>query len=568
MVWIGTSFPYPCRLAVESILLADPQATVIVVVLDEAPRSKNFDTISRSSRVEVIRTTADEIFRDVPHGAALRSMYDEIPPLAHSARSNLLRYALLWHEGGVYVDFDVIVQRPLPDLAGGSAFVGEERVWRHDNARVAGSWGPAMIPGTVAWAVSWAAVQADCRLLGGRARMSSALAPLGRFWATFQPNNAVIGVPPRSEFIRRVLERALTVDPTVRFALGPTLVAGIVDDHPETVEVLPPDVLYAVPPGESIRFFEDTTLELPPESALIHYVGSNHRHVLPGVRRGDVRFETRPEPFWRLARQVERGETATKPVAAKDSVPVSCLMVTRDRPELARRAVECFADQTYGSRELVIVDDGDIDYTPMLAPYLEAGHRIVYLRRPSRSDLRLGALRNVALDAAASPWCIQWDDDEWYHPTRIEQQMASAGDADAVALRWTLMTVASESHGRLSYRADAGIATPGTILHRRDIARYPNEARGEDSAFLRTVRRQARLNILGAEASHLFVRVFHGDNTWDERHFLARLHRRAADWPSYAAARWWHGDLRRHRAFLLDEREQASIDALLAMEAA
>ena len=240
---------------------------------------------------------------------------------------------------------------------------------------------------------------------------------------------------------------------------------------------------------------------------------------------------------------------------------VSCLMVTRDRPHLAERAVHCFARQTWQCRELVIIDDGDVDYSAMLAPFQAAGALIRYVRIVSRPDVLLGELRNLAIDAADGEWCLQWDDDEWYDVERIAVQMAHRGDHAAVALRWTLMSVESAEHGRLAFRADAGIATPGTVLHRRDAARYPNLRRGEDSAVLRQLRAHG-LVVLGSEWSHLFVRCFHGDNTWDEAHFLQRLRRRPVDWPSYAAARWWHRDLRRHRAFRLNVDEQACLAAL------
>ncbi|MDO8389124.1 MAG: glycosyltransferase family A protein [Actinomycetota bacterium] len=241
---------------------------------------------------------------------------------------------------------------------------------------------------------------------------------------------------------------------------------------------------------------------------------------------------------------------------------VSCVMVTRDRPELARRAVQCFLDQSWPHRELVILDDGDADYSPMLDSLPLQGHRVRYHRVPSHPNVLLGALRNLSLDLSDGDWCIQWDDDEWYHPDRIAIQMAHHRGVAGVALQWTLVDVQSEDRGRLTFRADTGIATPGTILHRRDVARYPNVSRGEDAAFMRDVRRAGNLQVLGREFSHLFVRRFHGANTWDEQHFLARLRRRPIDVPSYALARWWHHDLRRHRAFRLTASEQASIAAL------
>jgi hypothetical protein len=44
--------------------------------------------------------------------------------------------------------------------------------------------------------------------------------------------------------------------------------------------------------------------------------------------------------------------------AAPDDPLVSCLMVTRDRLTLAKRAIRCLARQSYPLVELVIVTDG------------------------------------------------------------------------------------------------------------------------------------------------------------------------------------------------------------------
>ncbi len=241
---------------------------------------------------------------------------------------------------------------------------------------------------------------------------------------------------------------------------------------------------------------------------------------------------------------------------------VSCLMVTRDRPELARRALHCFAQQTWANKELVIVDDGATDYVSLVYDLTVQGLQVRYEQIESRPDVRLGGLRNLTLELARGAWCIQWDDDEWYHPQRIEHQMKASEGVAGVALRWTLMHVESARLGILDYRADTGVATPGTILHHRDAARYPNLARGEDAAFLREVRRVGGLRVLGREYSHLFVRCFHGANTWEEQHFLARLHRRPVDWWSYASAAVRH-DVRRHRAFSLAPREHDAIDRLV-----
>jgi len=232
-------------------------------------------------------------------------------------------------------------------------------------------------------------------------------------------------------------------------------------------------------------------------------------------------------------------------------------MVTRNRRELAERAVHCFLEQTWPRKELVIVDDGAQDYEPMLARYRSTAD-IHYHRVAHVEGRRLGTLRNLSIEVSSGTWCMQWDDDEWYHPHRIVTQFEALGANHSSALRWTLMHVNSSRFGDLVYRADAGTATPGTILFHRDVARYPNLARGEDSAFMRLAQQRGGLSVLGRQQSHLFVRCFHGSNTWDEHHFLRRLRRRPVDWPSWMWSMWWHGDPRRHRAFRLSPDERAT----------
>ena len=74
-------------------------------------------------------------------------------------------------------------------------------------------------------------------------------------------------------------------------------------------------------------------------------------------------------------------------------------MVTANRSKLARRAIECLARQTWPSVELVIVDDGEEDYAPMLEQF--AGRvEIQHHRIEKKDDVFLGGLRNISLDKA------------------------------------------------------------------------------------------------------------------------------------------------------------------------
>jgi glycosyltransferase involved in cell wall biosynthesis len=240
--------------------------------------------------------------------------------------------------------------------------------------------------------------------------------------------------------------------------------------------------------------------------------------------------------------------------AASDLPKVSCVMVTANRKALCRRAVLCFARQTYANRELVVVDDGEQDLADVLSAL---GDRVIYRKIPRSADNVLGRLRNIALEIATGAAIAQWDDDDWYHPDRLAKQMATLAQGyDACCLSGTLMHLNDGCFADHPYIGLLKDGVPGSIVHRRNgKIRYPEERRGEDTLYLRQwwIARYAQLP--RADAG-LFIRCFHGGNTWEERHFRTRLRNTVPDLVEYV----WYWHLRhepfRHSRFQLSAAQQ------------
>jgi glycosyltransferase involved in cell wall biosynthesis len=191
--------------------------------------------------------------------------------------------------------------------------------------------------------------------------------------------------------------------------------------------------------------------------------------------------------------------------AAPDDPLVSCLMVTRDRLTLAKRAIRCLARQSYPLVELVIVTDGTERF-------------------------------RLALEAASGDVVCQWDDDDCCHAERIAVQLgrmrAEAGQVsfltdhlqfleDDRALVWVDWMLGGQP-GRDQL-------APGTVMMERDSRfRYPETGpfvrRGEDSAFLWSLYDQARVVPVRGQG-RLYLYTYHGRTTFDrERHYrLARF---------------------------------------------
>lgn len=238
-------------------------------------------------------------------------------------------------------------------------------------------------------------------------------------------------------------------------------------------------------------------------------------------------------------------------------------MITANRAQLVQRSAQCFSSQTYANKELVVIDDGSVDLEPILQKF--APNQYKYIRLEKMEGQNLGFLRNLGLKEATGEYIAQWDDDDWYHPERLSMQISILENGfDACCLHATLMHLNTELYLNQPYVGLLPNGVPGTIVHRNNSdARYPLEPRGEDTTFLDFWMRR-RYNILPLEYAHLFIRCFHGSNTWEQIHFTRRIRNNLRDTLGYI----WHVNVRRnvfgHRRFKLSDQQRQSFENYVA----
>ena len=103
---------------------------------------------------------------------------------------------------------------------------------------------------------------------------------------------------------------------------------------------------------------------------------------------------------------------------------VSCIMPTYNRRQFIPHAIECFLNQDFADRELIILDDG----TDAIHDLVPEDKRILYVRLDEK--FTLGAKLNLACEHARGEIIAHWDDDDWYSPRRLSTQVeALAQDA-------------------------------------------------------------------------------------------------------------------------------------------
>ncbi|MCE9648478.1 MAG: glycosyltransferase [Parvibaculum sp.] len=193
---------------------------------------------------------------------------------------------------------------------------------------------------------------------------------------------------------------------------------------------------------------------------------------------------------------------------------ISCLMVTRDRFEMARFALECFLRQTYAHRELIVVDDGD---DPRLADEIArlADPRIRFVR-PAETDASLGTLRNLAIDEARGSYICQWDDDDLSDPRRLEVQMAAIVATGARACFLSSWLIWMPNRKRLLISGQRPWEG-SMVCEKAAIGRYPDLRAREDTPVMEALCERHRIAYV--DAPRLYVYTHHGRNTWSDGHF-------------------------------------------------
>lgn len=111
--------------------------------------------------------------------------------------------------------------------------------------------------------------------------------------------------------------------------------------------------------------------------------------------------------------------------------PLVCaIMLTRDRPQMAARAVRAFRAQTYdpARRQLLVYDTGN---SAWFFDGSDAENELIVCA-PEDVDKSIGYLRNKANTCTlADSVIIHWDDDDYSHPNRIAEQVAFLQESGA-----------------------------------------------------------------------------------------------------------------------------------------
>ena len=191
---------------------------------------------------------------------------------------------------------------------------------------------------------------------------------------------------------------------------------------------------------------------------------------------------------------------------------ISCLMLTRGRLVPTRFAIECYRRQTWPNRELVIVcDDPESELPAFIAALGDPTIRYVF----TAPDV-IGPLRNVTIEASRGTLLSVWDDDDLYHPERLEFQYAELTSRSAAAhflSRWLIWW----PERRLVALSKRRFWEGSMLARRLAFCSYPPVARREDTLAVADLRQRGN-RMVYSDQPFAYCYVIHGGNTLGGRY--------------------------------------------------
>jgi glycosyltransferase involved in cell wall biosynthesis len=198
---------------------------------------------------------------------------------------------------------------------------------------------------------------------------------------------------------------------------------------------------------------------------------------------------------------------------------ISCVCITRDKPELLKRAIDCFLNQTYPNKQLVVLYEDIDELTKAFFKTHTYDSSVVKLEVSGTPKLTIGKLRNYAISKADGEFISQWDDDDWYHVKRLEngyRYIQQTGKDGAILTRWMVFDCV-EQQAYISNRR----LWEGSVICRKDAMLekgYDDLIWGEDTPIIEYLHENKKLALI-EQMPLLYIYIYHGSNSWNYDHW-------------------------------------------------
>ena len=197
---------------------------------------------------------------------------------------------------------------------------------------------------------------------------------------------------------------------------------------------------------------------------------------------------------------------------------ISCLCPTKSHPKVLKRAIDCFNNQTYKNKELILVSNELNPYIEDVKKFTSANIKLFYVPEGTT----LGAIRNISVKNANGEYIAQWDDDNIHHKDRllVQYQNLERNNKKACFLRRVLINDTVNNKKGIS-KVDRGVES--TILAlKKALPKYNNDQKIAEDLPARLFFLINNESVI-IDEPQLYIYNIHGNNTCEYIHMKGMM---------------------------------------------
>ncbi|MCB9707257.1 MAG: glycosyl transferase [Myxococcales bacterium] len=308
-VWIGSKLEWVHVWAMKSAAMHSQCEEIILHHVDPLHYDAPLAALLNTPRVKLKQVNPRILLTDVGRalhiGTKLSEAYENVS--SPVALSNILRAAVLYAQGGVYLDLDTITVKSLRPLLAVPEFVGHEfTAWPHYVYQ--------SLP-LRCKSVALSGVRDLLRRLPKGHLVFRRIS--GHYYLAV--NNAILGSASGGVLIAHYLKAMAAIPTTqvqLRYVFGTHLLQKIVEGFDQTsLTIHPPDVFYLMPPEISEHWFRhqshvDLDKVLQPDTRIVHWYASiRTKHLVPQLTPDYIDNHQQTQLFSALVRQYAQTDT-------------------------------------------------------------------------------------------------------------------------------------------------------------------------------------------------------------------------------------------------------------------
>jgi hypothetical protein len=271
-IHLGDNLPWRAGLAILSARQVQKAEETVLYVENEIS-GEGFDLIKNDSGILLKHLDEENLFSDLGDNGICSRLYKILPSLA--AKADLLRLALLYKEGGVYLDTDTITVRPWNDLLQYKGFCGKEplafpqKLLDFPHTKSANPF-LYLIAG-LRYAYSFLCANIPC---------GEQVFRLAERFFNLGASNAILAFEAKNKLLEKAFAAINEMDEKERlwrFRIGPRLFQQLTKNKSsEDVEVLPPAYFYPVSPNVIRHIFSKGSAKrlnkiILPQTRVVHW---------------------------------------------------------------------------------------------------------------------------------------------------------------------------------------------------------------------------------------------------------------------------------------------------------